>query len=110
MTKRVAVLVYVNVDPKWSGWFDTKDSALEYLKNLFMVWLGHYNPTVDFAPDRYNLPNDPNRKTFLVYTDLGMVPAEKVISEVLHYVITRTKPYVITAPDSLQPDNNEGNN
>lgn len=108
-SKRVAVLVYVNLLPT-SGAFNTEIGILQRLALIFTTYIGQYNTTVVFAPARYDLPNDPLRKTFLVYIDEAEVPAEKIIAEVLHAAIDRSKPFATKAPNSLQPDDNEGNN
>lgn len=50
--KRVALLVYVDLDPV-PGPFHTEDSALNNLRGILEDQINHYNPVVAFAPDPY---------------------------------------------------------
>lgn len=117
MTKRVAYIVYVNLDLT-PGVFHTADSALIVLREILttrigqytpMVYLGQYTPAVGQA-NTSHLETTDNRKAFLLYVDLDDLPgamhskesAQHTISRVLRDRIGHYMPLVSLAPDSFQ--------
>lgn len=59
MRKRVALLVYVDLDPVPGGAFSDEDSALKLTADILDQRIGHYNPIVSFAPDSFQPLNSP---------------------------------------------------
>lgn len=59
MKQRIALLVYVDLDPVPGGAFSDEKSALDCTADILDQRVGHYNPIVSFAPDELQPPNRP---------------------------------------------------
>lgn len=58
MKQRVALLVYVDLDPV-PGAFHTERSARDNVAGILDNQIGHYNPIVSYASDADQPPNRP---------------------------------------------------
>lgn len=114
--KRFAYFVYVNLDPT-PGAFHTPDSALANVRGILENRLGHYEPTVGFAPDDLQpetLARDHYRRLALViYINLDAVDSDKMrglrmVRTALRDVILHYQPVVSYARREMQPDYIEG--
>lgn len=59
--KRVALVVYVDLDPI-PGPFHTAESAVNNLRGILEDVINHYNPTVDYAPDALQPENEGRKR------------------------------------------------
>ncbi len=50
MKKRIAVIVYLDLDPV-PGPFHTDESAKNNIQGILETYIDHYNPMVSHAPD-----------------------------------------------------------
>lgn len=107
---RAAFLVHVNLDPM-PGAFHTSESALLNVRGILQNRLGHYNPTVGFAPQGFETETE-NRASLVVFVDLDPVPGEMndktsvqhAIRNILRDQILHYSPVVSLAVPQLQPD------
>jgi hypothetical protein len=106
--KRLALIVYVNLDLV-PGAFHTAESALEQTRSILTGRIGHYNPTVEHAPDEMQ-PEADGRIGLVVYIDQeSSVENPKnfalravrisIRDAILHY-----NPVVSYAPRRMQPE------
>lgn len=95
MRKRVAMLVYVDLDPVPGGAFSDEDSALQLMGHILDQRIGHYNPIVSFAPEGFQPLNSPRKG---VETSQEIPRASKITDHTID--ITGGIPIAGSAPEN----------